>query len=82
MPPQSWATPEQTKFLVQEDPGWSIAKNGETTLKSFYTRTTNTFLSRWPETPDEATLKDAEGDVVKAQELVVERCWKVCFAMM
>ena len=81
MPSRGWATPEQTKFLIEEDARWAIAKHGEMTLKSFYIRTANTFHSKWPETPDEDTLQEAEGDAEKAEQLVVERCRKVCFAM-
>jgi hypothetical protein len=78
MPPHGWTTPDQLDFLIQEDSRWILAKNGDGTLKSFYTRTTDAFLSKWPGVPDEQTLKEAEGDLAKSQELVKDQIHKVC----
>ena len=69
MAPPTWTTKDQLAFLSQEDSKWEYVKSGETTLKSFYLRTTNAFLEKWPTAPDAKTLKAADGDVVKAQEM-------------
>ena len=69
MPPQPWATPEQLAFLSFEDSKW-LTKAGTSTLKSFYSRTTISFLERWPQAPTAKMLEDAENDTAKAQESV------------
>lgn len=65
-----WTTPVQREFLVSEDLMWQQTKDGPGTLNGFYTRTTNTFLEKWPVSPDAATLEEAKGDVAKAKDLV------------
>ena len=73
MPAPKWTTQEQFAFLVDEDKKWHLIKAGNTSLKSFYIRTTNTFLVKWPVEPDEKTLKRADGDIGKAKVLAEEK---------
>ena len=77
MAPPSWASLEQNEFLCEENTKWDFIKSGSTTLKSFYTQTTNTFLQKWPAAPDEITLAEADGDPVRAQRLVYDFWYKV-----
>ena len=77
MPPQPWATPEQLAFLLHEDSKWPITKAGSGTLKSFYSRTTISFLKWWPQAPTANMLENAKNDTAKAQELVFARMLSV-----
>jgi hypothetical protein len=77
MAPPKWSTPEQLAFLVKEDAQWATIKAGNSTLKSFYARTTNSFLEQWPVTPDEKTLVKVGGNAVKAQELAENKLLNV-----
>jgi len=61
-------TPEQLEFLIQEDSKWALIKAGETSLKSFYIRTTQTFLGKWPEPLSDDILEGAGSDLVRARE--------------
>ena len=73
MPAPKWTTPEQLAFLVTEDKRWLIIKEGASSLKNFYVRTTNSFLEKWPAVPDEKILEKAGGDAKKAKELAEQR---------
>ena len=77
MPPLPWSTPEQLQFLKKEDAGWLAAKAGSGSLKSFYARTTNTFVQKWPAVPDKKNLEEAEGDAAVAQRLAVASVYSV-----
>jgi hypothetical protein len=69
MAPPMWTTKDQLAFLTQEDSKWEFVKSSKTMLKSFYLQTTNAFLEKWPTVPDTKTLKAANGDVAKVQEM-------------
>jgi hypothetical protein len=73
MPAPKWTTPEQEEFLIGENDTWLIVKAGPGTLKNFYLRTLHTFLEKWPAIPDDAILKKAGGDPVKAEQIAVDR---------
>ena len=75
MPAPKWATPEQLAFLIAEDQKWLTIKAGTTSLKSFYVRTANTFLEKWPEAaiPDKSLLKKAGDNAEKGKELAEDR---------
>ena len=77
MPALKWTTQEQFAFLVDEDKKWHIIKAGNTSLKSFYIQTTNTFLVKWPVEPDKKTLERADGDIGKAKALAEEKLLEV-----
>lgn len=77
MPPSPWATPEQLVFLVAEDAQWATTKAGQGTLKSFYARTTNAFLEKWPITPDAKFVDEANGNMDRAKQLAEDNLLKV-----
>lgn len=77
MAPSPWATPEQQRFLDEEDLKWETIKLDGTTLKSFYLNTTHTFLERWPIIPEKAILEEAGSDVVKARRLAEHQLYEV-----
>ena len=77
MPAKRWATEEQLEFLTTKDSEWSTVKTGSSSLKGFYSRTTKTFLEKWPVTPDAETLEKAEGDPEKAKQLAEANLLKV-----
>jgi len=77
MAPKTWATRSQEAFLKEEDNKWALIKHGGTTLKSFYARTTTTFLSKWPVTPSAKILAEVGGDEDKAQELAEKKLLNV-----
>lgn len=79
MPAPTWTTEEQEVFLTKEGLKLKFVKNGDTTLKSFYTRTANTFLTKWPVTVTEKILEEAGGDVDKARELAEAQIHSVSF---
>jgi hypothetical protein len=68
MPAPKWTTPEQLAFLTEEDKKWAVIKAGTGSLKSFYVRTTNTFLEKWPASPKAEHLEKAHGDAEKAKQ--------------
>ena len=43
-----------------------MTKAGTSTLKSFYSQTTISFLEQWPHAPTAKMLEDAENDTAKA----------------
>ena len=68
MPAQTWTTPEQRSYLLEEDSNWLVTKKSGGSLKGFYARTAAAFLTKWPAVPDKATLEKANGDEAVAKQ--------------
>jgi hypothetical protein len=67
-----WTTQEQLEFLLAEDEKWSIIKAGTSSLGSFYVRTAETFLAKWPIDFGTKTSTEGEGEEARKAREVAE----------